>query len=92
MELLGAVCKVVQVMGSTDSPTRQDDHGLDELLASLLSQKTDGLGGSTPALDEQSAGQMISTACLEQLSGLGNLSWAHDLGASNRTRPPFTAL
>jgi hypothetical protein len=70
--LRSQICEVIEVVRSADTSTRQDDSTLDELLARLLSQKTDRLRRSTPALDEQSTGQVISTACLEQLSGLGN--------------------
>jgi hypothetical protein len=35
---------------------------------------------------------MIATACLKQLSGLGNRKCTHGLDASNSTLPLFKAL
>ena len=90
--LRSEVCEEIEVMGSTDHAARQDDPALEELLAGLLRQKADRLGRSTPALDKQGAGQVITTARLEQLPSLGSRSWAHGLGASNNTRPLLTAL
>ena len=86
------VREVVQIMRAIDNTTRQDDSALDELLTGLLGEKTDRLGRRTPALDQQSAGQMIATACLKQLSGLGNRKCTHGLDASNSTLPLFKAL